>query len=357
MLTVKRNFNMTKFCVLALAAGLSVYLSACNDPQGAIFRIDDRIFPQTSGTVSGTLMMVDPDPAHGFSFSVAEGANIQVLFFKDLVFNSAVDENGSPVRLPTAIAKRLLTDIDPEILSYGVPETIDLSFSKFDSIPAGDYAVTVILDLDGNGSYDPQNDCIQFLPAGTVPVEGQPLPVAVTVANYADASLNAGPTDLVFLPGSLMCGPGEAPSTASISGNITNAISMSIAAPTLVTVPIVYLSMYYEPADFSDPSDGGTLPPDYLQPYPVPTYAGPYSTAYTLAIPYLLDADTVNLPGTLPAGNYAIVAYLSQTGAPPTGGVASGDCVGAAFDGDYSIALDDVTDNTGVTVGIGYCAP
>ncbi len=343
------------FRVLCLMTAVSLAAVGCNDPLNPTITHQDSFWPKTTGTISGTLMLVDPAPANGFSFpAIAEAANIQIILYKDLVFTTAVDGAGNPVRVPSLIARRPLSGLDNETLDLGVPETLDFTITDMDGLSVGDYGATVILDLDGNGNYDPQNDCIQFLPAGTAPVEGQALPVAASVVNYSDVSLNTGPGDLVFLPGSLMCGPGEAPSTASISGNITNSISMTIEAPTLATAPVFYLSLYYEPADFSDPSDGGTLPPDYLQPYPVPAFAGTYSTPYTLAIPYLLDADTVNMPGTLPPGNYGIQAYLSQTGAFPTGAPVTGDCVGAANDGDYSITLDDVTDSV-VSIYIGFC--
>jgi len=339
------NIRQLAVSTLLLAAAIG----GCNDPLNTVYTREDRFFPQHTGTVTGSVMLVDPDTNSGFSFpEISDDAQLQILLFKDLVFSTAVSDGGLPVRLPSAIIVRSLADFDNFYLEVGLPQVIDYEITSAEGLPTGDFAATVILDLNGDGGYDPVNDCIQFLPPGTVPAEGQELPVVVSVEDDTTDTLDA-----VFLPGSLMCGPGEAPSTGSISGIVAN----PGGAVTVQATAVLYLSMFYDPDDPMDPSDGGSIPPDYLQAVPlalVPGAVAAHSTG-TMAIPYSLSSDTVNLPGSLAPGDYAITGYISQDGSFPDFG--SGDCYGAAFDGDTIIALDDEDDLTSIPVLIAACIP
>ncbi len=321
--------------LLTIAAlALCVSISACDNPQLAAYEQGDLVpaddfLPKTQAVVNGTVTLTDTVDAADDQFDVqfpalTDDSRLMIVLFRD----------GVP-GIPAMAKSMTLPEFDRDDLDDGIPQTFEFELSQFDGLHNGEYAVAVVLDVEGDGPpdfTDPGNtpDCYTVLRAIGPP----PFPVALTVddseiqpngeytviqdgfiPNPADTSLDISFTEApIYCPANAQpLTTGTAEITVSLQDPNTSGVGPNF--PAFDGDETISVSLY---ANRSFPPSG---PPDIFAIFPLAA-PPPYDrTGLDAGTPQVFPIVTLTSDDGLFAGEFALIAALDidGDGFPETG--------------------------------------
>ena len=175
-----RRSGSSRWLVALLGAAIGV--AGCGRDPSATDEEIRSFLPSTSATLAGTITLLDAsDGAPDFPAWTPE-TQLLVALFEDRSF--------PPTGAPNVIGNVPLDALDPTALAAGVPQPLPYRIDETTGLVNGAFSVTVLLDVDGNGLFDPdRGDC--SLIAGVLGPPTDPLPVAVTLEDGVDVTLDA----------------------------------------------------------------------------------------------------------------------------------------------------------------------